>query len=166
MFKGKRGLIAVVLLNIFIWGFCFYRFYSYNDADLPEIVTHELAIKSENLSDSNKYQLKLDYEDPFLKKEVKQKSSVKNNDPKINNNTAEPKVSIVKTPTISPLAPVVKYLGLVKNSTSGVATAIISINGQSKIVKVNETVEGIVIKGFDSNELLAIWGKEKMIVKK
>jgi hypothetical protein len=163
MFKGKKGIYFLIPINILIWGFFIYRFYSaYHETDEVIVSDNLPSIKLDDLKESITYKLRLNYDDPFLKKEVKQKKANSNQQ----NIGIQQKAVVVKTPTVASQAPIIKYLGLVKNSSSGVGTAIVSINGQSRIIKQNETVEGVLFKSFDSNELIATWGKEKIVVKK
>ncbi|HEY1054297.1 MAG TPA: hypothetical protein VGE24_04155 [Emticicia sp.] len=81
--------------------------------------------------------------------------------------TVAPKVVVVKTPTVVPKQmPDIKYLGLIKNSNSGASTAIITLNGQSRLIKANDVIDGIAFKSLDKDELVAVWGKEKMVIRK
>lgn len=56
-------------------------------------------------------------------------------------------------------------LGLVELAP-GFATAFVSVNGQLRLVKANEALEGVVIKNFDARELVVMFGKEKIVVMK
>jgi hypothetical protein len=163
MFKNKKAIYILIPLNLFIWSFFAYRIYAaYTETEVPQIKELPLA-RSERLdNDTVKYNLSLDYKDPFLK-DVKQTHE--------NSNTvkavAVKTVAIVKTPTVAPKAlPDIKYLGLVKNNSNGVATAIISLNGQSKFIKANDVIDGITFKSFDKESLVAMVGKEKIVVRK
>ena len=62
--------------------------------------------------------------------------------------------------------PDVKYLGLIKNNTSGLSTALVSVNGQSKLIKQNQTIDGIIFKTFNQDSLVAKWGRERIVVRK
>lgn len=165
MLKGKKAIYVLVPLNIAIWSFFIYRFYSaYHDGDIPEIETQVSVVKPIIESDTSVYVLNLQYDDPFLKGIVSKKPILAKKENKANVKTPSV-VKIVKEP-VKVAIPEIKYLGLVKNNTTGLATAIVSINGQSRIVKQNELLEGIQIKSFDSNELIAYFGKEKVTIKK
>ena len=167
MFKGKKGVYSLILINVLVWGFFVYRFYAAfheTDESISSNETH--AIKLDEIKDSVGYKLSLNYDDPFLKKEPQKKNYDRSNSNQQSKNTS-PKIVAQKQPTVAPIQiPVIKYLGSVKNSTSGIATAIITLNGQSKLVKPNETVDGVLIKSFDNNELNATWGKEKIVARK
>lgn len=166
MLKGKRGVYILIVVNVLVWSFFVYRFFSvYNGTEDIEVRTGDISAKTAMLGDSGVYKLKLDYPDPFLKNEKLYKRNSTNEIPIVQKNR-EPKTSSVKTPTVPIQTPVIKYLGVVKNSSSGVATAIVWVNGQSRLAKVDEVIDGVQIKSFDNNQLLAVWGKEKFVITK
>src|ERR1041385_5081225 len=142
MLKGKKGIYLLIPLNVFIWGFFIYRFYTaYHESD-QEIATEP---KMENIGspvrDSAEYKLSLAYDDPFLKKgSASEAYTFKGNEiskKQEDKNIVKPKI---KQETVK-LMPDIKYLGLVKNSTSGSVTAIVTINGSSKLIKQDEMIE-------------------------
>lgn len=168
MLKNKKAVYILIPLNLLIWGFFVYRFYTaYADSDLPSSSVTSQAIKLENLKDSVSYHLKLDYKDPFLK-DVKRESTINTNGAghftdQPSKKTAIPKAAV----TIAPKQlPEVKYLGLIKNTNSGLTTALVSVNGQSKLIKQNESVDGIIFKSFNKDSLVAKWGKERIVARK
>ena len=168
MLKGKKGVFILIAINFLAWGSAVYRFVSaYSDADDSVSMNESPKIKLDVVKDSLNYKLRSNYEDPFLKAEPKQRYFTQSNSNQQNNNSA-PRIVTQKQPTVAPQIqiPVIKYLGSVKNTTSGIATSIITLNGQSKLVKPNETIEGVLIKSFDNNELNATWGKEKIVARK
>lgn len=167
MLKNKKAIYVLIPLNILIWGFFIYRFYTaFNEGEVPVNDQKTGVVKLEALKDSVAYKLSLDYKDPFLRDVSRAENHNLSYNPSVK---AKPKVEkiTVKTPTVQPkVLPDIKYMGLIKNSSSGASTALVSINGQSKLVKVGETVDGIMFKSFDNNELVAVWGKEKIVVRK
>lgn len=161
MFKGKKAVYILIPLNIAIWGFFIYRFYTaYNEADEPVKPEKMGDFKMEELKDSVQYQLALNYKDPFLKDVEKPKHNSNpnstSNSLSNNQNTAKLKTT-VKTPTVAVVKPAtdIKYLGLVKNNTTGQTTALVSINGKSHLVKKGDVVDGISVKNI-SNELIEL----------
>jgi len=168
MLKNKKAVYILIPLNLLIWGFFIYRFYSaYSNSGIPLSETKENAIKIDLQKDSITYALKLDYKDPFLKETKRERilnSSNFNINPQrqINQNT-RPKQFIDTPPK---LLPDVKYLGLIKNNNTGLSTALVTVNGQSKLIRPNETIEGLVFKSFNKDSLVAKWGKERIVVNK
>ncbi len=163
MFKGKKGLYILIPLNIAIWGFFIYRFYSaFNEVD-EFIPTEEKAnFTVEELKDSITYRLALNYKDPFLKDVEKPKyNSNGNNNVTANNQNATKLKTSAKTPTVEIVKPAtdIKYLGLVKNNTTGNSTALIYINGQSHLVKNGDVINGIIVKNISSTSVELKEGK-------
>lgn len=168
MLKNKKAVYILIPLNLLIWGFFVYRFYTaYADSNLPSASVTSQVIKLENLKDSVSYHLKLDYKDPFLK-DVKRESNINTNRGGQFTDQQSKKTAAPKTPVnIQPKQlPEVKYLGLIKNTSSGQTTALVSVNGQSKLIKQNESVDGIVFKSFNKDSLVAKWGKERIVARK
>ncbi|WP_317897772.1 hypothetical protein [Aurantibacillus circumpalustris] len=165
MLKNKKTLYILIPVNILVWGFFVYRFYTaFTDSDVSIPIVQSKEIKVLGLKDSIAYKLSMDYKDPFLKeskREYVHNYSNSGNQPK--------KPAPVKTPSIAPapkVLPDVKYLGLIKNNTSGMATALVSVNGQSKLIKQNESIDGIIFKTFNQDSLVAKWGRERIVVRK
>lgn len=167
MLKNKKAVYILIPLNVLIWGFFIYRFYTaYAESDLPPALPETRAMKLEELKDSAAYKLDLKYKDPFLK-ETSKSHNYYNASPKPGQQQPAVKPAPVKAPAPVPKQiPEVKYLGLIKNNTSGLATALVSVNGQSKLVKPNETFDGILFKTFNKDSLVAKWGKERIVVRK
>jgi hypothetical protein len=168
MLKGKKALYILIPLNVFIWGFFIFRFIeAYGDSDVPEMEGSRMAVKIPELNDSEIYKLSLDYKDPFLKDAERPKDYNTQKSGSEKPVVKTPTVTPVKTPTVAPKQlPDLRYLGLVKNSSSGMATALISLDGQSRLVKVNDAIDGLVFKSFNRDSLVAQRGKEKMVVRK
>jgi hypothetical protein len=138
---------------------------AYNEMDGVPMNEKAISIKLDDIKDSVSYKLSLDYKDPFLRENEKYRNA--SGSSSASTKTVVPKAVVVKTPTVAPKQlPDIKYLGLIKNSSSGAATAIISLNGQSKLIKANDIIDGVAFKSFDKDELIAMWGKEKMVIRK
>ena len=83
-----------------------------------------------------------------------------------NNRDAAPKNIPIKTPSVAAIvkpATEIKYLGLVKNNSTGISTALVSINGKSHLVKKGDVVDGISIKNI-SNESMEVKEAKKIII--
>ena len=173
MLKNKKAIYLLIPLNVVVWGFFIYRFYTaFHESDLPFSDAQVQVSKFKSVKDSVTYTLSLNYRDPFLRETEK---PARHFDPGNNNpgggssaGTLKKQVTPVKTQTVSvpKQLPDVKYLGLIKNSTSGLATALISVNGQSHLIKPNETIEGILFKSFNNDSLVGKWGKERIVARK
>jgi len=168
----KVKLYLLVIINLIAWGYVGYKVYSAlqgdDDLELDRAMVSYNKITSSEKTDS--VNLILNYNDPFLKNG--NFSSQKHNSRSYNNKTIDSKTkhqnaSVIKTPTLSVQPPVdIKYIGLVKNNTSGSQTALLSINGKSVFVKVNDNVEGFLIQQITNESILVTKGKEKLVIKK
>lgn len=167
MLKGKKSIYILIPLNILIWSFFVYRFYSlYNENDIPLADLTKNEIKFENDGDSADYKLMLSYKDPFLKKEPNDRGHKQGSvsTGKVPAEKVQSPVKKQKEP--DKLLPDIKYLGLVKNSANGTVTAIVSINGSSKLIRQDETVNGLCFKNFTNDNLTVLWNKEKILISK
>ncbi len=166
MLKGKVGVYIMIPLNILIWGFFIYRIYSaFMENEIPDINNTVQTIKLDELKDSVDYKLSLNYKDPFLREGEKTKSH--SNSGNSNSNNTELKVKVVKTPTLVVKAPNdIKYFGLVKNNTTGVSTALVSINGKSHLVKKGDVIDGLSIKNISNDAVEIKEGKNSITVSK
>ncbi|MBK7818100.1 MAG: hypothetical protein IPJ60_11570 [Sphingobacteriaceae bacterium] len=108
----------------------------------------------------------MNYQDPFLKKEVVVRSNnlIGEVKPKQNLKKAEPKNKHKEDPVKEVLD--IKYLGLVKNNSSGFATAIVSINGTSRLIKQDEIIGDMCFKNFTNENLTVMKNKEKIVIQK
>lgn len=165
MLKGKKGIYILIPLNVLIWGFFIYRFYSlYNENTDTLLDNSSTAVKIEDVKDMVIYKLNLAYDDPFLKAEPK--ARLKPVESKLPEKPKEQKVERKKVKEEPKPIPDIKYLGLVKNNANGLSTAIVSINGSSKLIKQDEVIEGMCFKNFTSENLTVFWNKEKIIISK
>jgi hypothetical protein len=164
MLKNKKAIYVLIPLNIFVWGFFIYRFMSaYIESDIPSTERSPITTKTEKIEEDHAYTLNLNYKDPFLKSSPQVINLPTNNSYGQVQKKSKPKDQIV--PEQKKL-PDVKYLGLIKNNSTGLSTALISVNGQSKLIKQNDVVDGILFKTFSKDSLVAKCGKERIIVRK
>ena len=166
MLKNKKAIYILIPLNIFIWCYLGYSIYSgLKEDDLPEISNNNSVIKLDELKDTVAYKLSLNYKDPFLREGEKSRGHASNN-LQSNNREAAPKNIPIKTPSVAAIikpATEIKYLGLVKNNSTGISTALVSINGKSHLVKKGDVVDGISIKNI-SNESMEVKEAKKIII--
>lgn len=166
MLKGKGAIYILIPVNILVWGFFIYRFYSaYNESGVTIEDSKAQVIKLDELKDSVNYKLTLNYKDPFLREGEKSKHHANNN---ANINPPVQKEKVIKTPTVAiPKTPNdIKYFGLVKNNTTGISTALISINGQSHLVKKGDIINGITIKTISNESVEIKEGKTTQFISK
>jgi hypothetical protein len=170
MLKNKKAIYLLIPLNVFIWGYFVYRFYAaFTDGDLPPATPPVQVARVSVLKDSLLYKLDLRYKDPFLKEQKGERAAPSTYHP---SGSAQKPAQPARPPKVPEPLPVqkqvpeIRYLGLIRNTSSGVATALISVNGQSRLIRQNETVDGIVFKSFNHDSLVARWGKERIVARK
>ncbi|MDO8999669.1 MAG: hypothetical protein Q7W45_07890 [Bacteroidota bacterium] len=167
MLKNKKAIYILIPLNIFIWCYLGYSIYSgLKEDELPELSNNRSAIKLDELEDSVSYKLALNYSDPFLREGEKSRGHASTNSG--NNNSAAPKNNPVKTPSVAIVKAQteIKYLGLVKNNSTGISTALVTINGKSHLVKKGDVVEGISIKNISNESIELKEGKKSLVISK
>lgn len=171
---GKKAkLYLLVVVNLMVWGYVGYKVYgALQGDDEVDFTLNQTKIKSiEKPAEEIVEQLSLSYDDPFLKQgNYSGNITSKNNKTSKNSQTSVAqkqsiKANTAKTITSTPTLEI-KYLGLVKNNTSGNLTALLNVNGRSVTVKQNDVVEGYIIKSISNESILAIKGKEKLIIQK
>lgn len=171
MLKNKNAIYYLVPVNIIIWGFFIVRFYHlFKPEGSAETGRVDQGIHDVQTIKDYDYALSLKYKDPFLKDEKYARTETaypdmhnamtKKNGDKQNKNTA----GVVNSTTIP--VPAIKYLGLITNNANGNSTALIMLNGHSKIITANEVIDGITFKAFNSDSLIARWGKDRIVVLK
>lgn len=152
--------------NLLLWGYIGYYIYNFFHADIGELPTElPVNLSKKKTNDSVDYVLALNYADPFLKEEPKPRNNNANKAPNKSNTTAITPV-VQKVTNEAPKSLDIKYMGLVENKTSGVATGLISINGKTFLVKKGETIEGVLIKSLSSAKLEVKVGKENLSITK
>lgn len=165
MALGKKTLYFMVPVNICLWGFIGYKIYStFNESD--EIIPIENPIAKIKVDeDTNTYKLSLNYPDPFLKDEPTKKTTQNNSIASAHKPVINPSHKSTETITPTPSREI-KYLGLIQNKSSGVTTALISINGKSYLIKKGEIIEGVNFESITDQIIIAKIGKEKLTINK
>jgi ribosomal protein L36 len=168
MFKSKKVVYILIPLNIAIWGYLLFRILNaYNGNNQIEFIEKSNPLTIKSISDSIEYKLNLNYEDPFLKFYANSLSitDVRNStNVKMNVKTPANSNNLNKDITLNKPLNDIRYIGLVKNSNSGVATGLITFNGQSKLVRVNDKIEDLVFKSFDKKCLVIKRGRDLVII--
>lgn len=151
------------------WGYVGYKIYMALQGDDETELSYEKSNITKIAGNKKKDSviLNLRYSDPFLKNissSNTNRSSESSYNTTSNKNNRDLSASL-KTKTVQPSIDI-KYLGLVKNNTSGTQTALISMNGKSFFVKKNDNIEGFVIKQISNESILIFRGKERLTINK
>ncbi len=162
---GKKTIFIMLPLNLCLWGYIGYKFYTAFTDDGANLPINSPIAALHIKEDTAVYYLQANYPDPFLKDEPIKRLPLKNYN--VSTNKSSLQTVVKKTPTISTV-PIkdIKYLGLIQNKTSGTTTALISINGTSYIVKKGEVIDGVSFESITNEAIIARIGKEKLMINK
>lgn len=158
MLKGKKSIYVLLPINLIIWGYIGFKIYSAMNEE-EGFIPQEYTISKTKLmkEDSTHYTLSLNYKDPFLKQEYNSidysKKSLSNR-----NSTSTP-TTLPNGNSVATEQKDIKFLGIIENKTSGVKTALISINGISHIIRKGETIVGFYVKSIDNENISLQQGK-------
>jgi len=159
VFKNKKSLYILLPLNLLVWGFIAYKIISSLGADeLPEMEQVAVSGGRVDVGDTTGYVLSLNYEDPFLKQEPERRSNHQQERAKPTQVTAPPKQPVKAAAPETDI----KYLGIVQNKTSGLTMAMISINGNSHVIKKGEVAEGIKVQDISQEFIEVREGKKTL----
>lgn len=167
MSKKAKTYFLIVLI-ILSWGYVGFKIYNALQGDDEQVLNLEkTGIKK--IDEANKVDsivLLLNYPDPFLKGGNYSKinnSAVHSSSPR----TEKPVPVIKPAPVVSPQAFLdIKYVGLVRNNEKGTSTAMMTINGKSSFVKVNDVIEGYTVLEVSPITVKLKKGKELLIITK
>ncbi len=170
----KVKLYLLVVVNLLTWGYVAFKVYKAleGDEDLEFNPQNVVIKKIETKDNYVEETLKLNYADPFLKswhsdKGAKHISGAVSNHI-IGNQKEQTQINkaTVKTPTVAVMSVEIKYLGLVKNNSSGAQTALLNVNGKSIFAKLNDVIDGYTISEIFPDVITVKKGKEKLSIKK
>jgi len=167
----KVKLYLLIVVNFLAWGYVVYKIYgALKTKDDFILENNNFKIRPVNTVKKYDAVLNLNYPDPFLKDlplkktELNQSNSFQNNSIKKNNST---NTSNVKVPEPSQtIIPDIKYLGFISNIEKGKQTVFVSINGKSIIVSRGQSVDDVLFKEISSSELVVIFAKKELIIKR
>lgn len=167
----KVKLYLLIVVNVLAWGYVVYKIYgALKTKDDFILETNNYKIRPVNTLKKYDAKLNLNYPDPFLKDvllkkaDLNQSNSFQNNSNKKNNST---NTSNVKVPAPSQtIVPDIKYLGFISNIEKGKQTVFVSINGKSIIVSRGQSVDDVLFKEISSSELVVIFAKKELTIKR
>jgi hypothetical protein len=164
----KKGMTYILLAAVaMVWGLVFYRILSSlgeEETSTPKISKTVVAETNSEISDT--FVLSLNYRDPFLSK-----STVS-----VNYSTTQPSSSVVvqqKVPTkVAKVAPeqtdwsFLRYIGSVKNQSSGKQVALLSIHGIEKVLGVGESSNDLKVLEHSRDSVFVEYRSEKKWIKR
>lgn len=155
--KNKKLLYVLIPAVIFIWGAIIYKVViglsgsdgnSFQEIKMTEIKSNEVS--------NDTFSINPTYRDPFSGKRVKNSNPISGSFTNQLNANTSPQT---KWPEII-------YGGIVKNQKSNKQLVLVQINGQSNIMKAEETFNNIEVTKVFKDSIEVKFGKEKKFIKK
>lgn len=157
--KNKKLLYILIPAVIFVWGMIVYKIVMAsggNENEFFPIAEFTKAKPNEVLNDT--FSIHPDYRDPFSGNQVKKTS--------ISITPGPQKIQKVIAPVAIAKWPEIIYGGIVKNQKSNKQLVLMQVNGQSKMMKVGESVDNIELTKVFRDSIEVKFGKEKRYIKK
>lgn len=150
--KKQQKTYLLLVAVIAIWGMIGFQIYQrLNPSIVPiESLKIETNFQRQKVSETNYYDLKESYRDPFLADYPQKKTIIKKSLPK--------KI----LPTIP--FPTIQYIGIIESNNT--QSYILTINGKQEILKKGEVIQGIKLIKANQEEATVQFQKEtKTIIK-
>lgn len=153
--RKKIFKFILIVLALSVWGLVMFKFFGFENIETVAIPITEKVIISEIRSEP-KYELKLDYEDPFLKNNRVFKKSSPTTLPVKKNITRFKKTNQEKVIQEEPIVwPEISYKGMGTNKSRIEETmAWIEFNGKMEIVNLYQVVNGYKVEQIYKDSLL------------
>ena len=154
--KNKKLLYVLIPGVIFVWGIIIYRIVTGmggNENPTSQKVEMEEIHQDVILNDT--FSINPTYRDPFSGKQVKKVASA-----------SQQTIKKLVAPIITANWPQITYGGIVKNQKSSKQLVLVSINGQSTMLKVGESYSDVVLLKVFKDSIEVQFGKEKKFVRK
>lgn len=155
--KNKKLLYVLIPGTLLVWGLIIYKVVggmggddnnSFQKIEMPKVSSNEILYDT--------FSINPNYRDPFSGKQVK-KVIISSGQPTIKKNVPPPIVT---------RWPEIVYGGIVKNQKSNKQLVLVSISGQSTMLKVGESFSNIELLKVFKDSIEVKFGKEKKFIKK
>lgn len=163
MFRKKYSLYLLIPLNIAIWGYFIASFAGFFSSETSTTVKTTSG-GHHTQKDTTNYALLLSYKDPFLSIEKEKKRLVHSDKTAQKNLAAGGQNTTTKVVTAT--APQIKYMGVIRNRSTGVVMGLISFKGESRIVKPKEEIEGVEFRNFLEDSMVCRFNNQIMVVRR
>lgn len=163
--KNKKAIWILLPAVLGLWGVIFFRVSNAINAGEPKsLAKHEHSIIAAPVEEVEYYELKLDYDDPFLKgrKPIVNRSPAKASTPK--------KIKPVVKKTVKELPvvwPNIEYKGTIGSEKGTKSMIILHVNGESWFMSPREEKAEIkLLKAYQDSIVVEYKGKEKRTIHK
>ena len=154
--KNKKLLYVLIPAVILVWGAIIYKVVmglgGNEDTSFQKIEMAEIH-STDVLNDT--FSINPSYRDPFSGKQIKKIVT-----------TGQPTIKKIVAPPVIANWPSIIYGGIVKNQKSNKQLVLVSINGQSTMLKIGESYNNVELLKVFKDSIEVKFGKEKRFVKK
>ena len=149
--KNKKLMFVLLPVVVVVWGVIIYRVVNAMMDDEPTVL-ETISVSNRIQKEVIRYELALNYSDPFLGP-----SRVVSRPKKSTKKVSKPRKRTVKQATVK--RPIIRYNGRIENTSSNEARHLISVDGQSHIVTLEQDIAGVVLKKVFTDSVQFKWNK-------
>ncbi len=164
--KNKKTLFILIPLNLFVWGYIGFVFYSSLNKKEQLVIRDNFPVQTGlALAETDTFSLALNYNDPF--KDIFGGSNSLRYTGNISvNKTANPVKKNVKSNAVVVNWPSIKYGGVIKNPKAKKVLALVAINNKEYMLKPGEVKDSVKLIAVFRDSITVQYLKEKRIIKK
>lgn len=155
--KNKKVLFILIPATLTVWGIIIYKIVANMHPDDNIVFSKPLSIVNNGEVTVDSFSINPTYRDPFLGK-VQNQPVVLEQQP------------IHKTPSptikVSTPWPALAYHGIIKNTKLKKEMVLLEINGQEHMMKLGESVDGVLLSKAFKDSVEVQFAKEKKIIHK
>ena len=157
--KNKKVVYVLLPIVIIVWGIVFYRIFSVVNPSGAQFtptsnLSNDLGVEN-SLVDT--FTIIANYRDPFLGKVISSEKHIVGN----------ASINIPTKPLVIPKSwPAINYGGMIKIIKSSQQTALVYINGESKMMKMGDVETEVQLLKIYADSIEVMFQKGKRMVKK
>lgn len=171
--QNKKLKYVLLPLALILWGFIFYKIYSYVTNTPDNIQSSGKNIKEQTINNVNDtFEIVADYRDPFLgnqylfdrgDEEAQNYNSIEKNSKDIQKKEVKEEVkTVVKTANW----PKISYLGVIVNQKSSRKTVLIKVNNKEYMFRETDKIENVLLKTIYVDSVILSFNEEIKMIEK
>ncbi len=157
--QNKKLLYILLPVVVVVWGLIIFKIIDALSEDEVPVLNRQPEVVAMKQSDF-KYELALNYPDPFLGK------SKRSEPKKVTDKKKAPTLTKKKRETPKVQAPKLRYNGRIENRESSDERHLIAVNGNAHIISLGEEVDGVKLEKVYADSVLFKWNNEKIYVRR
>lgn len=168
--KNKKLQYILIPVVLVVWGLIIYRVLDFSRQDTPDdpSTVSTLQPNKNNNSVQDTFSLHANYRDPFLKharytgyKYRKTNASNQKTGKKKEKKKTETNIALRREILENIRWPDIKYGGIVQNTRSGEEVGLIEIDKQEFLIRENDSVQKVFIKGLHKDSVIVTYKKTR-----